>query len=147
MEALSPPDPQFEARVRASFGQQAVMGLLDARLTDIRPGRVELEMPYRADLTQQDGFIHAGILSTLGDSAGGYAAFTLFPAEARVLSTEFKVNLLAPGKGDRFRAVGTVLRHGRTLTVCSFDVFALQGSRSTHCVHGTQTTICLTPRT
>jgi uncharacterized protein (TIGR00369 family) len=147
MEPTVPVDPGFELRVRASFGQQAVMGLLDAHLTDIRPGRVELEMPYRADLTQQDGFIHAGILATLGDSAGGYAAFTLFPPDTRVLTTEFKVNLLAPGKGDRFKAVGTVLRHGRTLTVSTFEVFALHGAESTLCVHGTQTTLCLAPRT
>ena len=119
-----PRDPDFAARVRASFARQRVMDTIGAELADVAPGTVELRMPIRSDLTQQHGFLHAGIVATLLDSACGYAAFTLMSADAAVLSIEFKVNLLAPARGTHLRARADVLRAGRTITVCSANAWA-----------------------
>jgi uncharacterized protein (TIGR00369 family) len=105
-----PQDPDFEARVRRSFALQRVMETIGARLARVAPGEVDVELPFRDDLTQQNGFLHAGIVSTVLDSACGYAAFTLMPADAGVLSIEFKVNLLAPARGERVIARGRVVR-------------------------------------
>ena len=118
-------DPNFKTRVERSFAEQAVMSLIDASITRIEPGQVQIELPYRDDLCQQDGFIHAGISSTIMDSACGYAAFTLMPADARVLTIEFKINLLAPAAGQRFRAVGRVRKPGRSVTVAESELHAL----------------------
>lgn len=123
----TPRDPNFEARVRASFAEQAFMTTCGAKMTSVEPGNVAIEFSYREDLTQQHGFIHAGVVAAVADSACGYAALTLMPAEAAVLSVEFKVNLLAPAAGDRFRAVARVIRAGRTLTVCAAEVHAIRG--------------------
>jgi len=121
---FEPQDANFESRVRESFTRQRVMRMIGARLTIVEPGIVEIEVPTRDDLTQQDGFVHAGIVTTILDSACGYAAFTLMPADSSVLSVEFKVNLLAPAIGDLITARAEVKRYGRTLTVCSADAFA-----------------------
>ena len=129
---FAPLDPGFEARVRASFDRQAVMTTFGAALTRVAPGEIEVGFPYRADLTQQHGFLHAGILATMLDSACGYAALTLMPADAEVLTVELKVNLLAPAGGDRLVAEGQVVRAGRTLTVCRGDAYAEQGSERVH---------------
>ncbi len=110
--------------VRASLGRQAFMTLLGATATTVDPGHVRIELPYREDLCQQNGFLHAGVLTSIADSACGYAALTLMPAGSDVLSVEFKVNLLAPGRGERFRADARVVRSGRTLTVCQAEVVA-----------------------
>ena len=115
-------DPDFERRVRENFGRQQVMNLIGAQLTRVEPGAVDIVLPYRQDLTQQDGYIHAGILTTVADSACGYAAFTLMPAGAAVLSVEFKVNLLRPAAGETFMAEARVVKAGKTLTVTSCDV-------------------------
>jgi uncharacterized protein (TIGR00369 family) len=133
MTAFTPADPDFAQRVRASFARQRVMDLIGARIARVEPGLVEIELPYREDLTQQHGFFHAGVTSIVADSAGGYAAFSLFPAGASVLTTEFKINLLAPADGELLRAVGRVVKPGRTLTVCDVDVFALKGGAATPC--------------
>lgn len=117
-------DPDFKNRVESSFAEQAIMRLIDASLTLVEPGRVAIELPYRADLCQQDGFIHAGISSTIMDSACGYAAFTLMPADARVLTIEFKINLLAPAAGQRFRALGRVRKPGRSVFVAEAELHA-----------------------
>jgi uncharacterized protein (TIGR00369 family) len=122
--ARRPQDPEFESRVRASFARQRFMSLLGARIVDVAPGRIVLEFPFREDLTQQHGFLHAGVVTAVADSACGYAALTLMPAGAAVLSVEFKVNLMAPAAGTNFVATGTVARSGRTLTVCSAEVRA-----------------------
>lgn len=118
------PDPQFETRVRESFARQRAMETLGITLEKVEPGRVELQMPYNQALTQQHGFLHAGIVSTALDSACGYAAFSLMPREAAVLSIEFKTNLLAPAKGEHFVFTGTVLKPGRTVTVCLAEAYA-----------------------
>jgi len=118
-------DSDFEQRVRRSFGEQRVMASIGASLGVVAAGAVDVELPFRDDLTQQDGFLHAGIIATIADSACGYAAYTLMPANARVLSIEFKVNLLAPAVGSRMIARARVLRAGRTITVCRADVAAV----------------------
>ena len=140
---LIPKDPDFEARVRDSFARQGIMELIGARLTRVEPGLVEIELPYRADLTQQHGFFHAGITSTIADSAGGYAAYSLMPAEASVLTTEFKINLLAPADGELLRARGRVVKPGRTLTVCEAEVFAVKDGVATPCAKLLETLMCL----
>ena len=119
-----PRDPDFEARVRASFARQGVMTTCGARLASVVPGEVVLEVDFRDDLTQQHGFLHAGVIASVADSACGYAALTLMEPGSAVLSVEFKVNLLAPAAGTTFRAVGKVVRAGRTLTVCTAEVRA-----------------------
>jgi uncharacterized protein (TIGR00369 family) len=125
LPTFSAVDPNFEQRVRRSFGEQRVMASIGASLGIVEPGAVDVELPFRDDLTQQDGFLHAGIIATIADSACGYAAYTLMPAGARVLSIEFKVNLLAPAVGSRMIARARVLRAGRTITVCRADVAAI----------------------
>ena len=125
------PDPDYEARVRASFARQAFMATCGASIVSVRPGEVVLEVPHRADLTQQHGYLHAGVIAAVADSACGYAAFTLMPADHAVLSVEFKTNLLAPARGERFRATARVVRAGRTLTVCTAEVVGIEGSEET----------------
>ncbi|HTV99452.1 MAG TPA: PaaI family thioesterase [Streptosporangiaceae bacterium] len=117
-------DPQTEQRIRESIGRQTLLSTLGVSVAGLWPGRVELDLPYRADLCQQNGFMHAGAITAVADSACGYAAASLMPADRDVLTVEFKVNLLSPARGDRFRATGEVIRAGRTLTVCSADVVA-----------------------
>jgi len=124
---FKPRDPLFADRVTQSFNEQAVMQTLNARLISIEPGEVHIEFPYQAALTQQDGFIHAGISSTIMDSACGYAAFTLMPVEARVLTIEFKINLLAPASGETFRALGRVRKPGRSVFVAEGELYASRG--------------------
>lgn len=119
--SFEPQDPHFEQRVRDSFSRQRAMKTLGARLARVAPGEVDLELPFRDDLTQQHGFLHAGIVTTVLDSACGYAAFSLMATDRAVLSVEFKVNLLAPAKGDLLVARGRVKRPGRTLTVVTGD--------------------------
>lgn len=126
--AHQPADPQFERRVRASFAKQAVMHTLGITLERIAPGECELAMPFRADLTQQHGFLHAGVVTTIMDSACGYAALSLMEPGAAVLAVEFKVNLLAPARGDRFVAVARVAKAGRTLSVVTADLLAHDGA-------------------
>jgi uncharacterized protein (TIGR00369 family) len=129
---FTPQDPDFQARVRESFARQRVMETIGARLVHVAPGEVDIELPFRDDLTQQDGFLHAGIVSTVLDSACGYAAYTLMPAGAGVLSIEFKVNLLAPALGERVIARGRVVRAGRTITVSQGDAFAPRDGAERH---------------
>jgi uncharacterized protein (TIGR00369 family) len=123
-EGLIPRDPEWETKVRASFARQTVMDTIGARIAALRPGHCEIELPYRRDLCQQHGFLHAGITTTIADSAAGYAAFSLMPAGASVLTVEFKVNLMAPAAGERFVARGRVIKAGRTLLVAEAEVVA-----------------------
>ena len=121
---MKPLNQDFAANVANNFAQQSIMALIGAQLTRVEPGVVEIELPFRADLTQQDGYLHAGVITTVADSAAGYAAYTLMPAASRVLSIEFKVNLLRPARGELFVARAEVIKAGRTLTVVRADVFA-----------------------
>jgi len=124
-----PQDPDFEARVAGSFARQEATKTLGVTLRSVEAGTVVLAMPSDPRLTQQHGFLHAGIVSAALDSACGYAAFSLMPAEAAVLTIEFKLNLLSPAKGEDFLFKGHVVKPGRTITVCEGQAFALQGGR------------------
>jgi len=128
---LKSPNPNFADDVRRSFAQQPIMNLLGASLALVEPGVVEIALPYRADLAQHHGYLHAGVVTTIADSACGYAAYTLMPAGSDVLSVEFKVNLLRPAQGEMFVARAEVIKAGRTLTVVSADVFALTSDAKT----------------
>ena len=139
MTTFQPADADFAERVRGSFARQSIMGLIGAELARVEPGLVEILLPYRENLCQQHGFFHAGVTATIADSAGGYAAFTLFPAESSVLTTEFKINLLAPAEGERLRALGRVIKPGRTLTICDVEVFAVKGGQEKICAKLLQT--------
>jgi uncharacterized protein (TIGR00369 family) len=124
MSVTFEPHGDYEARVRASFDRQRVMATTGAELTRVNPGEVEIEMAYKAELTQQHGFLHAGIISTALDSACGYAAYSVMPADAAVLTIEFKVNLLSPGRGERFLFRGSVTKPGRTIIVADGQAYA-----------------------
>jgi len=124
-------NPQFEQRVRDSFARQAAMTLIGAEMTTVEPGRCTIELPVRDDLTQQHRFVHGGIVGMIADSAGGYSAFTLMPADASVLTVEYKLNMLAPAQGERLIARGEVLKPGRTLSVVRADVWAVDGGKET----------------
>ena len=119
-------DAEKRARMFANFEKQQVMRLFNARITRVEAGEVQIEFPYQNSLTQQNGYIHAGVLSTVMDSACGYAAFSLMAPGCGVLSIEFKVNFLSPAQGELFIATGKVIRAGRTVTVCSGEVLAVQ---------------------
>ena len=146
MSAFQAADADFERRVRESFARQGVMRLIGGRLGRVEPGRVDIELAFRDDLSQQHGFFHAGITSTIADSAGGYAAYTLFPADTSVLTVEFKINLIAPAHGEKLIAAGRVKKAGRTLTICEFEVTVLRGGAGKTCALGLQTLMCVQGR-
>ena len=127
MPQFEPRNPLYAQRVRDSFALQGVMHHMGARLGLIEPGAVDIEISWAQEVTQQHGFLHAGVVSAALDSACGYAAFTLMVPEAEVLTIEFKINLLAPAQGERFRMEGRVLKPGRTITVCEGRAYALHG--------------------
>lgn len=124
---FQPRNPAFVDDIKSSFAKQQVMLLIGAELGRIEPGLVTIQLPYRQDLTQQDRYLHAGIVTTLMDSACGYAAYSLMPTGSEVLSVEFKVNLLRPAKGETFFAEGEVIKPGKTLTVVRGNVYSLTG--------------------
>ena len=119
------------------------MATLGATLSTVGQGTCEITLPYRAALSQQHGFFHAGVVSTIADSAAGYAAFSLFPAASSVLTVEFKINLLAPADGENLRATGRVIKHGRTLTICEMQAFITKNREEKLCAHGMSTLMCL----
>lgn len=120
-----PADPDFGKRVRESFEKQGLMATLGAELTRVEPGEVEIQMPIGPSVSQQHGFAHAGAVASIADSACGYAAFSLMPPDSGVLAVEFKINLLAPGAGERLIARAKVIRPGRTLSICQAEVSAV----------------------
>jgi uncharacterized protein (TIGR00369 family) len=122
---IQPSNPGYEAAIRDGFSRQPLMATLGATLARIAPGEVDVRLPYAAKLCQQNGFLHAGAVASIADTANGYAAYTLAPAGTDVLAVEFKINLMAPATGDEFLACGRVLRPGRTLSVCLADVYAV----------------------
>ena len=136
-------NPTFAEEVKSSFKQQTIMALIGAELTRVDPGHIEITLPYRADLTQQRGYLHAGIVTTIADSACGYAAYSLMPPNSEVLSVEFKVNLLRPAKGETFLAVAEVVKSGKTLTVVRADVFGIDADRRDLIATMLGTMICL----
>jgi len=141
---MKPLNPSFAADIERSFARQPIMNLLGARLTLVEPGVVEITLPFRADLAQQHGYLHAGVVATIADSACGYAAYSLMAAGSEVLSVEFKVNLLRPAQGETFIARAEVVKAGRTLTVVRADVFGITRNADRELVATVQgTMICL----
>ncbi|MFT5284996.1 MAG: hypothetical protein ACI8TQ_001157 [Planctomycetota bacterium] len=128
-KAFEARDPNFEARVRESFERQIVMQTIGASLESVKPGEVLIGLPFREDLTQQHGFLHAGIIATIVDSACGYAALSLTPANTGVLTIEYKVNLTAPARGTHFTATGRVIKPGRTICFTEGEVWGSDGDR------------------
>jgi uncharacterized protein (TIGR00369 family) len=126
---FEPADAAYVQRVHASFARQAAMATIGATLAEVEPGRVVIELPWQQALTQQHGFLHAGMVATALDSACGYAGFTLMQPDAAVLTIEFKINLLAPAQGERFRMEGLVVKPGRTITVTEGRAYAIDGGR------------------
>ena len=124
-------DPAYAQRVRASFARQGAMTLIGALMDELAPGYCAISVVPRPELQQQHGYVHAGIVATLVDSAGGFAGFTLFPADSSVLTVEFKLNLLAPATGDRLVAEGFVVKPGRTLVITRGEVHAEMGGKRT----------------
>jgi uncharacterized protein (TIGR00369 family) len=125
---FAPKNPDFAAAVRRSFDRQALMATLGAALARVEPGEVDIALPFSARLSQQHGYLHAGAVAAIADSANGYAALSLCPPGHEVLAVEFKINLLAPARAPEFLASGRVLRPGRTLTVCLAQVFGIEGT-------------------
>ncbi|MDM8556654.1 PaaI family thioesterase [Desulfococcaceae bacterium HSG7] len=126
---FKPCNSEYKEKIIESFNRQEVMKTVNASIIGVRPGEMELEFPYHSSLTQQHGFIHAGIVSTVLDTACGYAAFSLMSENAAVLTIEFKVNLLSPTKGECFRAVGKVKKSGKTITVTEGELFSCSDGR------------------
>ena len=135
-----------EARVRASFARQGAMRLIGARIRALRPGYCAIELPYRQDLTQQHGYVHAGVVSAIADSAGGYAGFTLFPEDSSVLTVEYKLNLIAPAEGACLVAEAQVVKPGRTLAITRGEVYAEEDGKRTLCAIMQQTLIVMAGR-
>ena len=133
MPGYEPKNPEYAQRVQASFDRQGAMALLGAKLARVAPGECDIELPYKPELTQQHGYFHGGIIGTIADSAGGYAAFSLMPADSSVLTVEYKMNLLAPGDGDLLIARGRVVKAGRTLVVTQIEVFVSKAGHETLC--------------
>jgi uncharacterized protein (TIGR00369 family) len=141
---MNPLNPSFAVDVARSFAQQAIMKLIGARLSLVEPGVVEITLPYRTDLTQQHGYLHAGVVTMIADSACGYAAYSLMPAGSEVLSVEFKVNMLRPAQAENFVTRAEVIKAGRTLTVVRADVFGVSAKEERVLVATMQgTMICL----
>jgi len=133
VSGFEPRNPAYAQRVQSSFDRQQVMKLLGAKLSRLAPGECDIELPFKAELTQQHGYFHGGIIGTIADSAGGYSAFTLMPEDSSVLTVEYKMNLLAPGDGQLLIARGRVLKSGRTLVVSRVDVVVVKDGRETLC--------------
>lgn len=146
MNSFSPADPGFEQRVRASFERQAFMKTIGAKLDRVEPGVVDIRLPIHPGLTQQHGFVHAGVVASIADSACGYAAFSLMPSDAGVLAVEFKINLMSPAAGDYLVARGRVIRAGRTLNVCQADVVAVSEGKERPVAMLTATVMTVTGR-
>jgi uncharacterized protein (TIGR00369 family) len=145
-DIFAPLDPCYEARVRDSFARQPFMAHLGARIVHLAPGACDIEMTYRRELTQQHGFIHGGALASIADSAAGYAAFSLMPAESSVLTVEYKLNILRPAEGEAMIARGRVVKAGRTLTVVQADVYSRSAGRERLTVTSLQTLMRLDGR-
>lgn len=142
---MSPRDPDFEAKVRASFAQQGAMTSIGAELVSVEPGSCVVRLPYSPEVSQQRGYFHGGVVATIADSAGGYAAFSLAPPATDVLTVEYKVNFMAPAHGVELVATGTVVKAGRTLSVCRVDVEIVTGGGARATCAVLQQTIMIVP--
>jgi len=138
----APADPHFASRIRESFNRQKAMALIGATLGNVAPGAVEITLPFRDDLTQQKGYLHGGIIGMIADSAAGYAAYSLMPADCSLVTVEYKMNILSPATSS-LTARGEVVKPGRTLTVARAEVYAQDG---THVATMQQTLMMLAGR-
>ena len=143
---FEPKNQNFEQEVRASFERQAFMGFLGARLETVAPGFCEISLTFRDELSQQHGFFHGGIIGTLADNAGGYAAYSLMASTDSVLTVEYKLNIIAPGEGEQLIARGKVIKAGRTLSICQTEVFSLRDGNEYLCATSLQTLMCMQDR-
>jgi len=143
MPQFQPKDPGYAARVRASFGLQQAMPLIGAELAIVEPGYTEIHLPFKAEISQQHGYIHGGVVGMIADSAAGYAANTLTPADTSVLTVEYKLNLVAPADGQRLVARGEVIKPGRTLIITRAEVFAIRDEQWTLCAIMQQTIMAM----
>ena len=139
-------DSAVVSRIMDSLDVQEAIRLIGAEITEIASGFCEMRMPMTEKITQQNGYVHAGILAILADSAGGYAAYTMIPEDSNILAVEFKMNFIAPAKGDEIIARGNVIKSGRTITVCRVDIYAIDDDEETHCSLMQQTLIRIDPR-
>jgi uncharacterized protein (TIGR00369 family) len=146
MPPFEPKNPDYREIATATFARQQAMRTLGMSIERLEPGEVDLSMPYSLDWTQQNGFVHAGVITAGLDTACGIAAFTLMPAGADILTVEFKTNLLAPAKGDRFLFRACIVKPGRTLTVCEARAFALDGGVENLIATMTGTLMAMMPR-
>jgi uncharacterized protein (TIGR00369 family) len=146
MPQFEPKNPDYREVATATFARQQAMRTFRMSIARIKPGEVDLSMPYSRDWTQQNGFVHAGVITAGLDTACGIAAFTLMPAGCDVLTVEFKTNLLAPAKGERFFFRAYVVKSGRTLTVCEARAFALDGGAENLIATMTGTLMAMMPR-
>lgn len=146
MSHFAPKNPDFAARVRDSFARQGAMALLGAEIVFLEAGLCDIAIDFRPEVSQQHGFFHGGIVATIADSAGGYAAFSLMPADATVLTVEYKINLLAPAQGARLIARGRVAKPGRTLTVAHVDVVVVRDGVEHACATMLQTLMSMAGR-
>lgn len=144
-KTFSPQNTNFAQKTRDSFAQQGFMQYLGAVMTLIEPGRCEIRVPFRPELSQQHGYFHAGVSGAIADSASGYAAYSLMPPDYNVLTVEYKLNLVAPALGELVIARAQVLRAGRTLTVCRADVFVLREGIEKICATSLSTIMALAP--
>ncbi|MGC1484915.1 MAG: PaaI family thioesterase [Candidatus Acidiferrum sp.] len=140
---FDPQDPEFVSRVRASFARQGLMKHLGAELASLQPGGAEIRVRFRPELTQQHDYFHAGVTGAVADSACGYAAYTLMPVGSSVLTVEYKMNLLAPADGDELIARACVVRSGKTLKICTADVFVRKDGAENHCATMLSTIMCM----
>lgn len=144
MMTFKPLDPNYEKKVRESFSRRYFMSFIGAELIDVRPGYCEMHLPYKKDLSQQHGFFHAGLIGTIADNSGGYAAYSLMGAGASILTVEYKLNLVAPGDGDLLIGRAEVLKPGRTLTVCRSEVFVVKNGIEKLCATSLMTLMAMT---
>ena len=140
------PNPHFEARCRDSFGRQPFMRTIGATIAVLRPGYCEIHLPFRRELTQQHGFIHGGVLASIADSAAGYCAFSLMPADSSILTVEYKLNIVRPGQGETAIARGRMIKPGNSLFVVNADVYMLKDGRESLAVTSIQTLMRLPGR-
>lgn len=143
MESFDPLDKNYEKKIKESFSRQPFMDFINAELVEIKPGYCEIHLPYKNDLCQQHGYFHAGIIGTIADNCGGYAAFSLMPKGASVLTVEYKMNLVAPGDGDLLIGCAQVIKPGRTLTICKAEVFVVKHKIRTLCATSLMTVMAM----
>jgi len=141
--SFKPLDPDLKNKIKESFSRQGFMDFIGSEITDIRPGYCEIQVPFKKELSQQHGYFHAGIIGTLADNSGGYAAFTLMPSDSSILTVEYKLNLIAPGDGDLLISRARVIKPGRTLTICRPEVFVVKNGVQTLCAAALMTLMTL----